>query len=496
MKVQRKMLIKNNIILIVSLLFFVILTTSFNYENSVQKLDEVTDFDIKNGNFEILKNKKINPNQLISKKDYQNIIINIRDFMLENHIFFDELNRKDFRKECDKLIKANGKHNIIDTQLDCRLLLTSLKQGHVGIDDIFFTKILPIYIVKIDSKYYILACERENKELLGNEILEINDIKIDKVINGLQKYFYGENKNFSEYSTCRFIICYDLLLREGMASGNKVKLKLNNNGTIIQKNIEIIDNKSILLSDIKVYDKYFTIKDKTELQKNINEIYNEILYPLNSIYDYEKLYYIERKKDSLVIRYNSCSENDKYDIEKFAKQISNFMYSYKPKNIIIDLRINGGGNNGLYPDILKKIKLYQMINSNTSIKLLIGQPTYSSGGDAAYLTIKELDNVEIIGKGSGFPVNRMSGNYKLCYVEGIYSFIKYCQDIYEYDYQFIDVFKHNYKNYNYSENMMTPDFYAEQSFADFMIGNDPAMNYALREEGNNSFIDKIKQIFK
>lgn len=140
MKVQRKMLIKNNIILIVSLLFFVILTTSFNYENSVQKLDEVTDFDIKNGNFEILKNKKINPNQLISKKDYQNIIINIRDFMLENHIFFDELNRKDFRKECDKLIKANGKHNIIDTQLDCRLLLTSLKQGHVGIDDIFFTK--------------------------------------------------------------------------------------------------------------------------------------------------------------------------------------------------------------------------------------------------------------------------------------------------------------------------------------------------------------------
>lgn len=42
--------------------------------------------------------------------------------------------------------------------------------------------------------------------------------------------------------------------------------------------------------------------------------------------------------------------------------------------------------------------------------------------------------------------------------------------------------------------MLTPDFYAEQSFADYMIGNDPAMNYALRDEGDNSLFNKMKSI--
>ena len=42
--------------------------------------------------------------------------------------------------------------------------------------------------------------------------------------------------------------------------------------------------------------------------------------------------------------------------------------------------------------------------------------------------------------------------------------------------------------------MLTPDFHAEQSFADYMIGNDPAMNYALRDEGDYSLINKLKSI--
>ena len=41
--------------------------------------------------------------------------------------------------------------------------------------------------------------------------------------------------------------------------------------------------------------------------------------------------------------------------------------------------------------------------------------------------------------------------------------------------------------------MLTPDFHAEQSYADYMIGNDPAMNYALRDEGNNSLINMINK---
>lgn len=49
-------------------------------------------------------------------------------------------------------------------------------------------------------------------------------------------------------------------------------------------------------------------------------------------------------------------------------------------------------------------------------------------------------------------------------------------------------------NFDFDRNTMTPDFHAEKSFADYMIGNDPAMNYALRDEGDNFLINKIKNL--
>ena len=81
------------------------------------------------------------------------------------------------------------------------------------------------------------------------------------------------------------------------------------------------------------------------------------------------------------------------------------------------------------------------------------------------------------------------------YLKDTYIISTYCKTVFFNDYTLEDVCNHNYRNYDFNENMMTPDFRAEQSFADYMIGNDPAMNYALRDEGNNSLIDRIKDIF-
>ena len=97
-KVRRKMLIKNNIIFIVSLLFFVILTTSFNYETSVQKipsymLDKMYSIDGECGETE-----DINLKDEISQEEYKKTIEGIEKFVLDNHILFDSISRQDFSK--------------------------------------------------------------------------------------------------------------------------------------------------------------------------------------------------------------------------------------------------------------------------------------------------------------------------------------------------------------------------------------------------------------
>lgn len=80
------------------------------------------------------------------------------------------------------------------------------------------------------------------------------------------------------------------------------------------------------------------------------------------------------------------------------------------------------------------------------------------------------------------------------YLKDTYIISTYCKTVFFNDYTLEDVYNHNYRNYNFNENMLTPDFHAEQSFADYMIGNDPAMNYALRDEVDSSLFNKIKYI--
>lgn len=195
------------------------------------------------------------------------------------------------------------------------------------------------------------------------------------------------------------------------------------------------------------------------------------------------------------MHYDSALENENSTIYELEKDFNEKLISKNPKCIVIDLRKNGGGSDYLFNPIIMKIKGYQSKNRNVKIKLLIGRNSYSAAGDNALSILKVLDNVEVIGEDSGFPVRMTSGALNLFYVKRFQVLGTYCPKVFSNDYTLSDVYNHNYKNYDYIHNTMTPDFHAEQSYADFMIGNDTAMNYALRDEGDNSLIDKIKDIF-
>ena len=139
---------------------------------------------------------------------------------------------------------------------------------------------------------------------------------------------------------------------------------------------------------------------------------------------------------------------------------------------------------------------YQGANPKTKIKVLVSDGTYSAAGDCALLFLKNFHNVEVIGKDSGFPVLTSAGNVEYAYTRDTYIGINYCTTVFRQHYENVDSYLFNYMNFDFDRNTMTPDFHAEKSFADYMIGNDPAMNYALRDEGDNSLFDKIKNLKK
>ena len=390
--------------------------------------------------------------------------------MLENHVLFDSISRQDFSKDCKKAIQNEKAHTIIDTQMECKRLISSLRQGHFGISNDYYTEILPIRFMKFKDGYYIYYSDNY-KDVTAAKILDINGVPIKKVIEKVSKYFYGENKIFTETNSMRGIMHYDFLKKENIVNGEKVQFKLEKNGKTY---------KDIGFENIH----------------EVKKISNITINPLDKICIREKLFYLQNKNDSLIIHFNSCTENDQYSINKFEKELNQNLKTNKPLKIIIDVRFNTGGHSYVYSPILKEIALYKLQNPEIKIKLLIGNLTYSAGGEACINTMRNIDNIEIIGTESSSSINNTFGINNVFYISSIKSICSYGDTLIRSDYTIQDLYNHNYRNYDLDENMLTPDFHAEQSFADYMIGNDPAMNYALRDEGDNSLIDRIKNLKK
>lgn len=487
---QKKTLSK--ILKLVVVMIFFITTTSFVKQDEMVKISQQDLIDLRStNNIEEYDSSVIKVNDPISSEKYKNQVRCIRDFMIANHVYYEAQNIEEIRNSYNKLLNDSQNKTVLDLSLDLMKVISKYKQGHVSLNTVYTAR-PSVVIQKINEKYYIIGTTDQYKNLIGSEVISINNIKIKDILNRLEDYTIGENESLRNCTKNSLLNYHEILKKENVMTEKKNIYELKTGGKIIKLDIPFEKSKDFIVSKLKINGR------KTDLikvnQKNEkNEEYITIK-PLKLSVDKNKLYYIETKEDNLILRYNSCTENDNYKIEKFTKDVCDKLDNNKFSNIIIDLRYNSGGDSSYIFNIFSKMMAYQGANPKTKIKVLISDETYSAAGDCALLFGKNFHNVEVIGTDSGFPVLTTAGNVEAIYTRDTYIGINYCTTVDRQHYVNVDSYLFNYKNFDFDRNTMTPDFHAEKSFADYMIGNDPAMNYALRDEGDNFLINKIKNL--
>ena len=475
---QRQTLSKK-IKLVVVMIFF-ITTTSFVRQDEIITISnqDLIDY-INTSNVEKYDSHKIDGTEPISSYKYKKQVMDIRDFMEDNHAFYDKANIDEITNSYNELLTDTKNKTVLDLNLDLMKVISKYKQGHVSIIPIDMKK-SEVFIAEFNEKYYIVEANEQFNNLLGSEVISINNIKIEDVVDRLDTYAIGENKSFRRRQQNSFLNSYDILKKENVMTEKQNIYELKTGDKIIKVDIPFVKSDDLIVSKLKINGRK-TDMLQYERKRTSNEN-NISIKPLSYPVDVNRLHYIETEGDNLILRYNSCTENDNYKIEKFTKDVCDKLDSNKFSNIIIDLRYNSGGDSSYIFNIFSKMMAYQGANPKTKIKVLVSDSTYSAAGDCALLFVKNFHNVEVIGTDSGFPVLTSAGNVNMFYTKDTYFQISYCMMVFREHYENVDSYLFNYMNFDFDKNTMTPDFHAEQSFADYMIGNDPAMNYALRDE--------------
>ena len=331
----------------------------------------------------------------ISHEEIKDDLNYMRDLMTNVHgDFFNSYKKENFYKDIEDLKSRLTQMNIYEIKYAIQEILAKANDGHTEVSGLFNNNALFPYELVYYDGIYTWALPKKYEEYLGWKVNSINYIKIDKIIERVDRLsnednIYGLKKNFEDIINKAQALEY-----LEIASNNQVTFSLEKDGKKANIVVKVNDKGKTYLkrnrwfSDGKKVDEPFWlgdfkgIGDKKGVYIQYNECYSKEVYEkLASIEEYKEL----TKKN--LERYPSVEETFR---EYFKDKKDNYNF------VVIDLRNNSGGS--VIPTMYMVIELIsqpQLMESNFYV--LTDRTTFSSGILSTYMFDKFL-NATVIGE--------------------------------------------------------------------------------------------------
>ena len=159
-------------------MIFFITTTSFVKQDEIITISQQDLIDyINTSNIEKYDSKKIEGIKPISSEKYKNQVRCIRDFMIDNHVYYEAQNIEEIRNSYNKLLNDSQNKTVLDLNLDLMKVISKYKQGHVTILPIDMKK-SEVFIAEFNEKYYIVEANEQFNNLLGSEAVSYTHLTL------------------------------------------------------------------------------------------------------------------------------------------------------------------------------------------------------------------------------------------------------------------------------------------------------------------------------
>ena len=485
-------------IIIVIAVAFSNISYSENELDNIEVLTFSADSMYNKGNLDTNKEKRkklgeIELNRVLSKEDYIKDVNNFKSFYIHEQGYLGGYTKEQLDSDIDKLLQNPTGNTVGDLNLQLAKIISNMNDGHTTAMYFLGTERFPFRIKIIGNEFYIINTTEKCKDLLYSKIVSIEGVKSSEILKIVSKYASAENKTEREYILHRgYMLFTDLLKKENIIKGDKVHLQILQNGKIVDKTVDTINT-----DNVGIYKNYYD-----------NESYNQIMYDTSELkwdaytnwgkeqFTENKPFYFYKSNKNLVIKYNYSYDMNKDNVLKdMITKMQNEIQAKDIDNIILDIRYNGGGSELHTRELEFAIMQYQLLNPKINVKVLTGEGVFSAGTKMLDSVKRNLENVQMIGTNTAgsSSYNTSAGNF--VYLGKSKLFIHTSGEMIRYDYNYKDVL--HCSNLNKGDGLTWyPDMFIENQIQDYAIGNDRVMNYALRDEANNSLIDKIKEIFR
>jgi hypothetical protein len=314
--------------------------------------------------------------------------INAYKANLEKHHIdlYHTISKVEFEQEL-KTIQSNlNSKNDIDVIIDLMRLTQKIGDGHTAFSlRGFKTHLFPIEIDKIGEQWRIVKTTDKHKNLIGKTLIAIDGKTMKHIENEISKVAqYIENKQSKTIRAAQYAMISELL--HG--------LHLTNNALAATFTFSDENKKKteVRLEAINSKDYYDNVEFKT-LEIAIPEIEKP-----NAL-QHDFLWFSPIKTtDAIYIKFESYPSFE--EMEKFGTSVLNHINTNNSKQIVIDLRNNGGGDFFIGTFLAYYLNLADSIDWKSGVYVLTDKVTFSAGTSNAS-QFRQILNAKIIGEPTG-----------------------------------------------------------------------------------------------
>lgn len=262
-------------------------------------------------------------------------------------------------------------------------IVASFGYGHTAIgmrESPFKYHKLPLNLYHFSDGIYIEGVHKDHEQVLGAKLLEISGVPVEQALAAIRPVVPAENDQYFKAHGLTYVCIPEVLHAQGVTRelDNAITLTLQRDGKIFKHAITAVDAKQFPIR--------YGLTTNGSGWVTVREPGKVPLY----LKDLDKLYFFEYLPDqkTVYIRHSQIQDDPAESIPAFYNRVFDFVENNDVQRLVLDVRLNGGGNNYKNKPIVTGIIRCKKIDQPGKFFVIIGRRTFS----ACQNLVNELDN--------------------------------------------------------------------------------------------------------
>lgn len=352
-------------------------------------------------------------------------------------------------------------------------LVSSFKYGHTVLGFRYQPHAfhqLPFNLYQFNDGVFIQGVHKDYQQALGAIVIAIAGMPIKEALEAIYPVVPAENDQFFKAYAGIYLSTPEVLHAQGVIKelSTTVELTLEKNGKTFKQSFTALPKGE------RVPTSYSLVKQEGDwLDAREQSDTPFYLKHLEKIYYYE---YLPETK-TVYVRHSQIQDDPSEDIPTFYNRIFDFIEANDVERLVLDVRLNGGGNNYKNKPIITGIIKSEKINKVGNLFIIIGRRTFS----ACQNLVNELDNYTnaiFVGEPTSENVNFYGDNNRVELPNSkIPAFLSFAwwQD------------KPQWEGADWT----APHIAVDMSFEDYKTNQDPVLDAALSFSDDNYILDPM-----